>query len=259
MSTQNHDPTLETALKGIDARFRRRIINHYLDLKRNLAEGRLEAAGLAAGKFCEAILRQLQEVITGNSTPFNRKIGNFADSCRRLVTSPSGSGTESERVVLPRALVFIYTMRNKRGIGHVGGDVDANRIDAALIGGTSDWILCELIRIHHGLSLEEAQDLVDGLSIRELPTIWEVAGRKRVLAEGMPAKDQVLLLLYSSTDGAILVEDLLSWVEYKRMDHFKARVLGPLHKSRLIEFDRETDAVYLSPLGAKAVEDQLLN
>ena len=50
---------------------------------------------------------------------------------------------------------------------------------------------------------------------------------------GLPVKDQVLLILYSSTDS-ILVEDVLAWVEYKRMDQFKQKVLKPLYDKRLI-------------------------
>src|SRR5664280_1735134 len=106
-------------------------------------------------------------------TPFGTRISNFADECRRLTTAPTTAGNESERVVLPRALNFLYTMRNKRGIGHVGGDIDANGIDIATMARTADWVICELIRINHGVSLEEAQDIVDGISVRQLPTIWE--------------------------------------------------------------------------------------
>ena len=258
MSIPNHSQDLDAALSHIQVRYRSKIIAAYLDLKKNNLEARIDAAGLAAGKFCEAVLRHLQSIVTGTSTPFNRRIPNFADACRQLITSPASSATESERIVIPRALVFMYTMRNKRGIGHVGGDVDANRIDAAVLSGVADWVVCELIRIYHGLSLEEAQDLVDGISIRRLPVIWEVAGRKRVLRDGLAAKDQVLLILYSSTES-ILVEDLVAWVEYKRMDDFKRKVLKPLHNKRLIEFDRESDCVYLSPKGAGDVEERLLN
>ena len=258
MSTSSHSPSLDTALSGIQVRYRSKIIVAYLDLKTNHMEARIDAAGLAAGKFCEAVLRHLQSTVTGVATPFNRRIPNFADACRQLITSSTSSASESERVVIPRALVFAYTMRNKRGIGHVGGDVDANGIDLAVLSATADWIVCELIRLYHGLSLEEAQDLIDGISIRRLPVIWEVAGRKRVLQDGLPARDQVLLILYSSTDN-ILVEDLISWIEYKRMDHFKYKVLKPLHDKRLIEFDRESDCVYLSPKGASDVEERLLN
>lgn len=258
MSTKKHDPILDAALASVPKIFQSRIIESYLDLKRNCVEARHDAAGLAAGKFCETVLRLLQNVITGSSTPFGKKIRNFADECRHLITSPTSAASESERIIIPRALVFLYTMRNKRGIGHVGGDVDANQIDTAVMARSADWILCELMRIHHGLSLEEAQDLVDSISVRQLPDIWEVAGKKRVLKTGVKASDQLLLLLYSCPDSAVLVEDLCDWVEYAKPSRFKSDVVQRLHKRRLVEHDKETESVVLSPLGAKYVEDKLL-
>jgi hypothetical protein len=213
---------------------------------------------MAAGKFCEIVLRLLQNTVHGSSVPFGKKIGNFSDECRRLITAPTTSGSESERVVVPRALAYLYTMRNKRGIGHVGGDVDANAIDIAAMARTADWIVCELIRIHHGLSLEEAQDIVDGLSVRELPTVWQVGGKKRVLKAGLRTRDQVLLLLCSSPDSAVLLEDLYGWVEYSNPTVFKNKIIRSLHQGRLVEHDRGTDSVTLSPKGASFVEEHLL-
>lgn len=259
MSTKSLSPELDAALANVDRAFRSRIIKNYLDLKRNCVENRLDAAGVSAGKLCEVVLRLLQQSIHGTYTPFGTQIVNFPDQCQQLVTSPKTAGTESERVIIPRALAFLYTMRNKRGIGHVGGDVDANTIDIATMARTADWIICELIRLKHGLSLEEAQAIVDGISIRQLPTIWEVAGKKRVLDAGLNAKDQVLLLLYSSSESAVLIEDLCSWVEYSNLSVFKNKVIGVLHKARLIEHDVDTDTVFLSPKGASYVEENLLN
>ena len=251
---------LLSALGGIDKTVRKKIVDSYIELKRNLAESRLDAAGLNAGKLCEASIRHLQNRAFGTSTPFGKTISNFADECRKIISAPSGPNiTESEKTILPRALVFLYTMRNKRGIGHIGGDVDPNSIDGALIGRVSDWIVCELIRVHHNLSLEEAQDLVDGLAVRQLPDVWEVAGKKRVLREGMSAKDQLLLLLYSCKDQTVLTEDLVSWVEYSNPAVLRSRILGNLHKERFVEWDRESEFVVLSPKGAKYVEGKLLN
>jgi hypothetical protein len=51
------------------------------------------------------------------------------ESPQKLTAAPKTAGAESERVILPRGLVFLYTMRNKRDFGHVGGDVDSNEID----------------------------------------------------------------------------------------------------------------------------------
>ena len=251
---------LISALQGVEKPIRKRLCDSYVDLKRNLAESRHEAAGLNAGKLCEAAIRHLQHQAFGTSTPFGKKIPNFADECRRIISAPSNPKiTESEKTIVPRALVFLYTMRNKRGIGHVGGDVDPNSIDGALIGRVADWIVCELIRVHHNLSLEEAQDIVNTLAVRQLPDVWDVAGKKRVLREGLSAKDQLLLLLYSCKDQSVLTEDLVSWVEYSNPAVLRSRILGKLHKDRFVEWDRESEFVILSPKGAKYVEDHLVD
>jgi len=194
----------------------------------------------------------------GKSTPFGTRIANFSDECRRLIASSASAATESERVLVPRALVFLYTVRNKRGIGHVGGDVDANAIDAAVAARTVDWVVCELLRVHHGLSLEEAQALIDGLAIRELPIVWEVAGKRRILRDDLSAKDKTLLLLYSSADVTVMTEDLVDWIEYSNPHVFRSAVLKPLHTARFVEWDRDTETVVLSPKGAKRVEDILI-
>jgi hypothetical protein len=258
-SIKTPNPLLEQALAGIPEKFRTRLISAFLDLKRNCAESRFDAAGIAAGKFCEVAIRILQNNILGKSTPLGTKIPNFADECRKIITASAPTATDSEKNIIPRSLVFLYTMRNKRGIGHVGGDVDANAIDISLIARVANWTICEFIRIYHGLSLEEAQDIVDGLAIRNIPDIWEVAGKKRVIRKGLKASDESLLLLYSSRDSAVMVEDLISWVEYSNPRIFKSNVLSKLHKERLVEWDRETETVYLSPTGATFVEDRLLN
>lgn len=258
MSIKKPETPLEQALNGVPKVFRGKLIASYTDLKRNCAESRYEAAGLSAGKFCEVGLRISQHNVTGASTPFGTKITNFSDECRKIITAPGGTATDSEKTIIPRGLVFLYTMRNKRGIGHIGGDVDANSIDIALMARTADWLICEFIRIYHGLSLEEAQDLVDALAVRNLPDVWEVAGKKRVLRQGLQAKEEALLLLYSAQDSAVLVEDLIDWVEYSNPAVFKANVLSKLHKDRLVEWDRDSDSIFLSPTGAKHVEDHIL-
>ena len=162
------------------------------------------------------------------------------------------------RIVIPRALAFLYTLRNKRGIGHIGGDIDANAIDAATMARLADWVICELIRVFHTMSLEDAQSLVDSLASRNLPHVWEVAGKKRVLASNLDYKQQVLLLLYSSSDSGVLIEDLFDWTEYSNLGMFKKSVLDPLHRARQIEYDRDTESSLLSPLGVNRVEEEIL-
>lgn len=258
------DAVLDQALANIPKDHRHRVITAYLQLRTRFAQAvynddAYDAIGISAGKICEAVLRILEHALTGHSTAYGTHIGNFADACRKLEQHPKTAGIESLRVIIPRALLFIYTIRNKRGIGHSGGDVEANRTDITTIVTACTWVICELIRIYRKLSLEDAQGLVDTLTTRRIPQVWEIMGKKRVLRTDLNFKDKVLLLCYACPREGILVEDLFEWVEYSGMSMFKRTVLTPLHDAKMIEYDTENDAVIISPLGEKYAEDNLVN
>ena len=135
MSTSNSFPTLEAALANISPQFRRRILTSYLTIKKRFGEAIYDASfdstGLSAGKFAESVFRFLQHHLTGQYIPFGKHIANFPGEVRKLIVLPQSAGLESLRIIIPRALVFLYTLRGKRGIGHVGGDIEANEIDSA--------------------------------------------------------------------------------------------------------------------------------
>jgi hypothetical protein len=187
----------------------------------------------------------------------------MADACRALEGKPAVPnlvGDKSLRVFIPRALVFLYDVRNQRGVGHIGGDVDANAMDASAVVAMASWVIAELVRIFHQVSTKEAQDTVEALVERKTPLIWEVeaGGTKRVLVPGMKTKDQVLLLLHHS-NGWVPAATLQKWVEYKHSTNFRDTVLSELHRpTRLIEFDVVGDRARISPLGAADVEQRLL-
>ncbi len=250
--------SLEIALGGINKTFRDRIIKSYTDLRMGFSAGQYDAAGLRAGVFAEAVVRFLQQELTGSHTPFGSSLPNFADLCRGFEKLDKTKGPESLRVIVPRALLLIYTLRNKRGIGHIGGDIEANEIDAATCLRTADWCICELVRIYHKLPIEEAQALLDAVSVRQIPSIWAVGGKKRILKTSLSYPDQVLLLLHGEKESAIPSEDLADWIEHPRLRDFRNKVLAPLHDKRMIEWDRSTDMVLISPIGAQRVEDAIL-
>lgn len=261
MANTNTPPSsvgLDSALANAPSKIRKRIIDAYTEIKRRHREAAfgnsVDAAGLSAGKFCESVIRLLQHELTGDSVPFGKHIPNFPDACRKLIVLDASTGPESLRILIPRALVFLNTMRGKRGIGHVGGDVEANTIDLATIVRISDWVMCELIRVFHNLPIEEAQAVVDSLATKQVQDIWQVAGRKRVLRQGLKYKQKLLLLLYSQPESAALSEELFEWSEHSHMPAFRRDVLIPMHEAKLVEYDREEEIVYLSPLGVDEAE-----
>lgn len=258
MSTSSpNSPTIEVALSSVPNLFRARLVKYYGELKQGYIRGDFDSCGSRAGKFCETLIRYLQNVLEGSHSPFGQQINLYTEA-RRLENLPQTSGIEPFRVFIPRAICFLYTLRNKRGFAHVGGDLDSDPIDAITCVRVADWCLCELIRVLHKLPLEEAQTLVNTIAAKESPDVWSVAGKKRVLRRGLDYKAQALLLLYSEVCEAVLIEDLFEWTEYSRMVDFRRHVLAPLHHERLIEWDKDTDTAIISPTGIQKVQADIL-
>jgi hypothetical protein len=254
------DPT--RALAGLPTGLRSELIDSYRNIVSNFIERRWEPSELRGGKFAEVVYCIVNGVVSGQLPTKASKPTNMAASCRALESQPANPalvGDKSLRVHIPRALILLYDIRNQRGVGHVGGDVDPNSMDAAAVVSIASWVIAELVRVFHNVSTKEAQATVDGLVERKTPLIWEVepGGIKRVLDPGMLGKDQVLIFLHHST-GWVPASDLCKWVEQKNGSQFRDKVLRVLHKARLIEFDDAADRAKLSPLGAADVEQRLL-
>ena len=116
--------------------------------------------------------------------------------------------------------------------------------------------MSELVRIFHAISPEEASVVVDALTEREIPLLWRIGDRIRVLGTGLSARDKTLVLLYGST-GALPIRDVAASIEYKNVSQFREKVLRPAHRIDLIHFDEKADTLLLSPVGARHVEQNI--
>src|SRR3546814_13037762 len=67
---------------------------------------------------CSSDLRFAQDQLTNTFTPFGTQLSNFKEECDKLEKTEKSAGHESIRILIPRALNFLYNLRNKRGIGH---------------------------------------------------------------------------------------------------------------------------------------------
>lgn len=252
------DPT--KLLAGIPPALRDPLLSSYQEIVANYTEHRWEPAELNGGKLCEIVYSILNGTLTGTFPAKPSKPANMVDACRALEKIPpvgSRLGDRSLRILIPRMLTALYEIRNNRNVGHVGGEVDPNHLDATAVLSMSSWVIAELVRIFHNISTEEAQESVDALIERKDPVIWEVGDVRRVLDSSMSAKDQTLLLLHQRL-GWTSDKDLAASIEYSSTAMFRSRVLDPLHGDRFLEFDREAGRARISPKGSRDVEERLL-
>lgn len=138
----------------------------------------------------------------------------------------------------------------------MGSEINPNHMDATLVLSMVNWIMAELVRELHTLTVDEAQRVVDKLAERRIPLVWENDDIKRVLDKKMSTKDQILLLLASSATE-LQFDDLLKWTEYKNKSDFK-KIIKKLHTDRMIEFNITTEQLKLLPPGSNYISSLLL-
>jgi hypothetical protein len=241
------------ALSAIPPGLRDPLIEEYKELVHNHAEHRWRPAELNGGRFCEIVYTIVEGYGSGRYAAQPSKPTDFVSACRRLeavTTVP-----RSFQILIPRLLPGLYEIRNNRGVGHVGGDVDSNHMDANAVLAMCNWIMSELVRVYHGLSIPEAQQVVDSLSERRIPLVWQRGDLKRVLDPTISLEKQILLLIASSP-GAVTVSDLLAWCDYENATYFR-KLLRRSHRERKIELSEKESLVEILPPGAKEIGDYI--
>lgn len=231
------------------------MLAEFAKITRSYREGRWEAAELDGGRLCEVAYTILDGYTADSSFALiASKPSNLPLSCKGLA-SRSGY-PDSARLTIPKVLVALYDVRNRRGVGHVGGDVSANHMDAELVLAMAKWIVAELVRLFHNTDVRTATEVVDALVDRTLPVIWEVDGVKRHSTRRSRWPIRPLLLLYAEP-GAVSDKDLAKYLQQPRLANYR-RVVDRLHKARTVEWNTATGMVTLSPLGREDVEDRIL-
>src|ERR1700726_3949566 len=137
-------------LAGLPAGLREPLLKSYREIGANFAEHRWEPSELNGGKFCEVVYSIIDGAIAGKFAAKPSKPPDMVKACRALEGLPADKnrvGDRSLRVLIPRVLPALYEIRNNRGVGHVGGDVDPNYLDATAVYGMASRVLAELVRI----------------------------------------------------------------------------------------------------------------
>lgn len=247
---------ISIALGMIPEGLRTPLLKAYNEIQSNFRERRWEPSELNGGKLCEIVYTIISGYIAGTFPHKPSKPGNMVSACQALELTPASAMPRSVRIQIPRMLVALYEIRNNRNVGHVGGDVDANEMDAVAVLYMSRWTMAELVRIFHNVDTDTAQKIVESLAERISPTLWQVDGKTRVLNTALSMKEKTLLLLYCSQkalDEATLVE----WLEHSNSSIYRRDILRKMHSARLVEYNKQTGQVTLSPTGIHHVETEL--
>ena len=223
------------------------LLTAFDEIESNFVHGKWKASELDAGHFVEAVRRIIEYRLFGVYTPIGKSLPNFND--KLLLQYEQRPGDESYRILMPRVLRAIYGIRNKRGVGHLGL-ISPNEMDATLILYNVKWVVAEILRLESGLPPGETQAAIREVVERETLLLWKEGSVVRVSRKGIPAREQVLLLLYDKspqTEG-----ELRGQCEYDNPSNFR-KILKRLHADKLIFFAADANCL-LMPTGVGAAQ-----
>jgi hypothetical protein len=253
----NGATTIDVARIGLasqlDAEVVERLIDTYRDLKANYYLGGHRLSAVEAGRFCEAVVRLLQQSATSQFTALDQNL-ELDRELRRLegVTSIG----DSLRLHIPRAIRVIYGIRNKRDTAHLNDGIDPNVQDSTLVATTCDWIMAELVRLHHDVSPQEATKAVHDLVKIKAPLIQDFDGYLKVLNPSLKAGDHVLLLLHQRGAAGASIIQLNDWSRPNMRQHLK-RTLDRLVYEKAWAHE-EDGQYYITTTGIAEVSDRRL-
>ena len=100
-----------------------------------------------------------------------------------------------------------------------------------------DWVVAEFVRLHHGVSANEAQSIVESLVTRRAPAVQEFQGFLKVLNPKLEAGDHVLLVLYHRCGEGATYAEIDKWVRLSMRTNLK-RALNQMSERRAyVHFD----------------------
>jgi hypothetical protein len=227
------------------------LLSAHEEMKSNFYLGGLRLSAVEGGRFAEAAFRMLEQETTGSFTPLGKSLNTetIINDLRKLA---QGSLPDSVRLHIPRSLRVIYDVRNNRDAAHLGDGIDPNVQDATLVVTVADWVLAEFVRLHHSVSADVAQRIVEELVARRAPVVQDFGGFLKLLNAGLGATDQCLVLLYQRGTVGAEYGELEQWVHPASRKNLRRTLTRLVYDKAFVH--QEDDRYFITGTGRQSVE-----
>lgn len=207
-------------------------------------------AELNGARFAEAILRYLDwKQSDGTYTPIGTQLNRQAIVNR--ITNDANM-PEGLRFHTLRCAELLLDIRNKRNVAHLGNLISVDEMDSRLVIRLVKWVLAEIIREESAVKPEQIQQIIDSLSVKEIPLVEEIDGDLVIVGTHLKADDRTLVALYHAYPKPIEINTLRDLIKYKNSSRFRDELLDEKIKGGIIHIKENN--IYLTGKGCTWVE-----
>lgn len=239
-------------IKNIPDTLSNKLLGEYLQIKKHFSMHDWGPGQLNGGRFAEVVLRIFQSLLGEQVTAFGTDIPGPKKTTILNAVQNHPHIDEHIRQKVVSLVRLLLDFRNNRDSAHLGG-FDASAMDTIFVMTVATWISCEFLRAYGGYPMDQAQRMVDGLSVKEYPVLMEFEGELFLTKPDLKASYEVLIILYRISKADF--DLLFSKVRDSNKSRFRS-TLNNMLLSKLI--GKKDDSYFLMPRGIKEVEDKKL-
>jgi hypothetical protein len=226
-----------------------RLLKYYQTMKTSQLKSDWEKTGLNAGKFLETAM-----VISLRYAGAEPKGGiRFEQAYKELLNHPKKNDSDKIfTLLIPNVARSAYTLRNKRGVAH-SSDIDPTFMDASCMSSSCDWILSELLRVHHKSDDGQIEEMIASLIKRRVPAVQQIDQETLILRTDLSARLEILAILNHHCPEKVSESKLHNDIKFHSRNNINAS-LRYLEKSRMVH--RKDGNVILTEKGILFVDSE---
>ncbi|HYE74042.1 MAG TPA: hypothetical protein VEF04_11960, partial [Blastocatellia bacterium] len=116
--------------------------------------------------------------------------------------------SQKDRYHISKAIEVVYKFRSDRGPVHISPLYTAKYMDSMLVIHMGKWIIAEFLRLAWNQDRQVIAEVIAQLVQLEHSLIHELDGKPLVLAKGISAPEEILLLLFDAPNNRLSRSEL---------------------------------------------------
>lgn len=252
MSTLTAHELIAELSKLVDPAFADAAVNGYVEMQSRFLAGDWKPTELDGGRLCEAVARAIHQLDSGSIT--HSKLPGRIRERLEDETVPHKLKVK-DRHHLAKAIDVLYKFRSDRGAVHISPTYSANEMDSILVLHVGKWLLSEFLRVVWNADRQTIAETIQRIVRLEISLIHELDGKPLVLVKGIPAKEEILLLLNHATSNR------LSRSELRELSRHKPANVGMAIKGLLDDLEARTGSngdIVLTPIGQRRIVEDII-
>jgi len=232
----------------VDPTFAQAIVESYVEMQQRFLAGDWKPAELDGGRLCEALSRALYHLDSGVVTHSDLP-GTLCDLLEDFKKKRTHNLAEGDRRHFCKAIRLVYKFRSDRGPVHISPVYTANYMDSMLVVHVEKWMFADFLRLAWTADKQVIADTIAQIVQLQHTLIHELDGQPLVLASGIPASDEILLLLNHAAGNHLSRAAIRQYARLKKTPTLNAAITK-LIADRQIRTADNGDQCSPPPLGA---------